>query len=158
MEQYGLTTVDSPEDADYAFLRMRSPYQSTTLTGPLGEINNGTLEYNAEEKERQAAIYDAVPTIVDIKFNRPPAVPEIVDQASALLVNFGSTPDAFLDVVFGIDGWEPEGKLPLEVPRSDAAANAQFEDVPFDSEDPLFRFGHGLRYHDACTGGCKGDM
>ncbi|CCF33051.1 glycoside hydrolase family 3 [Colletotrichum higginsianum] len=155
MESYGLAVVGTPQEADYALLRLRSPYKPTSIVGPLGEINNGTIEYNSTEKARQSEIYGAVPTVVDIKFNRPPAVPEIVEQASALLVNYGSTPDAFLDVVFGIDGWAPEGKLPVEVPRSQAAADAQFGDVPFDSVDPLFRFGHGLRYTDACTGGCK---
>ncbi|OHW89802.1 glycoside hydrolase family 3 protein [Colletotrichum incanum] len=154
MESYGLTVVGSPQEADYALLRLRSPYKPTSLVGPLGEINNGTIEYNLTEKTRQAEVYSAVPTVVDIKFNRPPAVPEIVEQASALLVNYGSTPDAFLDVVFGIDGWAPEGKLPVEVPRSPAAADAQFGDMPFDSVDPLFKFGHGLRYTDACNGRC----
>ncbi|KFA80349.1 hypothetical protein S40288_08437 [Stachybotrys chartarum IBT 40288] len=150
LTNYSISVVDTPEEADYALLRLRSPFEPTTLTGPLGEINNGTLEYSDEEKARQAHIYTTVPTIVDIKFNRPPAVPEIVDQAAAFLASFASDSDAFLDVIFNIDGWEPEGKLPLEVPRSQAAAEAQFPDVAFDSVDPLFEFGHGLRYSDAC--------
>lgn len=150
LEKYKMQTVATPEEADYAILRLRSPFKPTTLQGALGEINNGTLEYSDEEKARQAKIYSAVPTIVDIKFNRPPAVPEIVDQAAALFGSFGSDSDAFLDVVFNIDGWGPEGKLPLEVPRSFEAAKAQFADVPFDSVDPLFKFGHGLRYVNPC--------
>lgn len=150
MDALNLQTVDTPEEADYALLRLRSPFKPTTLTGPLGEINNGTIEFSDEEKARQAKIYSTVPTIVDIKFNRPPAVPEIVDQAAAFFASWGSDSAAFLDVIFGINGWEPEGKLPLEVPRSFTAAQAQYEDVPFDSVDPLFKFGHGLRYHDPC--------
>ncbi|KAI9149942.1 putative beta-glucosidase C [Paramyrothecium foliicola] len=150
MFDYNLTVVATPEEADYAFLRLRSPFKPTTITGALGEINNGTLEFDDAEKERQSKIYSTVPTVVDIKFNRPPAVPEIAEQASAFFATFGSSSDAFLDVVFGIDGWEPEGKLPLEVPRSNEAAEAQFEDVPFDSVDPLFEYGHGLRYSDSC--------
>jgi hypothetical protein len=62
------------------------------------------------------------------------------------MVNFGTSPDAFLDVVFGKDGSGPEGMLPFDLPRSDEAVEASKEDVPFDTENPVFKFGHGLRY------------
>jgi len=32
------------------------------------------------------------------------------------------------------------------LPRSMAAVEAQYEDLPFDSEDPLYQFGYGLSY------------
>ncbi|WP_256123568.1 hypothetical protein [Arthrobacter sp. NIO-1057] len=38
------------------------------------------------------------------------------------------------------------GKLPFDIPCSDAAVLAAREDVPFDTEDPVYRFGHGLRW------------
>jgi beta-glucosidase len=38
------------------------------------------------------------------------------------------------------------GKLPFDLPRSMAAVAASKEDVPFDTEDPVFRFSHGLSY------------
>ncbi|SPO07407.1 related to periplasmic beta-glucosidase/beta-xylosidase precursor [Cephalotrichum gorgonifer] len=155
MERRGLTVVETPEEADYAFLRLVSPFKPTTAGGLASSINNGSIEYNVTEKARQAEIYKQLPTVVDITLNRPAAVPEIADAASALFVNYGSSPDAFLDVVFGIDGWGPEGKLPFDLPRSMAAAEASFEDVPFDTEDPLFKFGHGLRYAEKCGGKYK---
>jgi hypothetical protein len=37
-------------------------------------------------------------------------------------------------------------KLPFEMPSSWEAVLNQNEDVPFDSRDPLFPFGHGLSY------------
>ncbi|KAK8090183.1 hypothetical protein PG997_005144 [Apiospora hydei] len=104
----------------------------------------GSLEYSAQERERQAAIYTAVPTVVDMTMDRPAAVPEVAENAAALLANFGSGPDAFLDVVLGVAA--PEGKLPFDMPRSMEAVEAQMEDVPFDTVDPVFKFGHGLRY------------
>jgi beta-glucosidase len=79
LQKYNIQTVATPEEADYAILCLRSPSKPTTLQGALGEINNGTLEYGDEEKACQAKIYSAAPTIVDIKFNRPTAVPEIVE-------------------------------------------------------------------------------
>jgi beta-glucosidase len=49
-----------------------------------------------------------------------------------------------LDVLFGRAA--PEGRLPFELPSSMEAVRAQKPDVPGDSSDPLFRFGHGLSY------------
>lgn len=150
LKSRNLKVVDKPEDADYAFLRFASPFKPTTGTGLAAMINNGTLEFNSTEKARQAKIYETVPTVVDIKLNRPAAVPEIADKAAALFGNYGSSHDAFLDVIFGVDGWAPEGQLPFDLPRSDAAADAALEDVPYDTLNPVFRFGHGLRYKEEC--------
>ncbi|KAF9870470.1 periplasmic beta-glucosidase/beta-xylosidase [Colletotrichum karsti] len=147
LEQRGLTLTDDPDNADYAFLRLASPRRQpdgSDLAAVL--INNGTLEFNSTEQARQKEIYSAVPTIVDIKFNRPAAIPEVAEQAAALMGSYGSSHDAFLDVVFGIDGWAPEGKLPFDMPRSMKAVEESFEDLPFDTKDPLFRFGNGLQY------------
>jgi beta-glucosidase-like glycosyl hydrolase len=145
-----LTVVDEPEDADYAFLRIPSPFKPTTAPGLPQTINNGSIEFNATEKARQAKIYATLPTVVDIRLNRAAAVPEVAEQAAALFGSYGSSPDAFLDVVFGTDGWGPEGHLPFDLPLSQAAADAAMEDVQYDTE-ALFKFGHGLRYKDTCA-------
>ena len=62
-------------------------------------------------------------------------------SAAALLGSYGSSDEAFLDVVFGAA--QPEGSLPFDLPRSMAAVEASRSDVPFDTADPLFRFGRG---------------
>ena len=147
----GYTVVEEPEDADLALLRLPPPFspRENTLSTLMG-FQAGTLEYSDEEKERQAAIYAAVPTIVDIYFDRPVAVPEVAEQAKALFANYGANDNAFLDIVFG--DAEPEGKLPFDLVRSDKAAEEQMEDVPFDTKDPVYEFGHGLRYKGLCHG------
>lgn len=152
VEARGFTVVDTPEEAQLALLRLQGPYdpRNGTLEGIFG-YQQGTLEFEDEEKERQAAVYSAVPTIVDINIVRPVAFPEVVEQAAAVMASYGSGDDAFLDVVLGIA--EPEGKLPFDLVRSNEAAEAQMEDVPFDSRDPLFKFGHGLRYKSLCKDG-----
>lgn len=108
-----LTVVDTPEEADYAFLRLLSPFLPPRAGGLVAAINNGSIEYNITEKARQAEIYRAVPTIVDIKTNRPPAVPEIADAAVALMGNYGASHDAVLDIIFDVNGWGPEGSYHL---------------------------------------------
>lgn len=143
LTQRGLSVVTTPAEADYALLRIDAPFEPRP-GGFEALMHAGSLEYSAEERARQAAIYAAVPTIVDMTMDRPAAVPEVAEQAAALLANFGSAPDAFLDLVLGLAA--PEGKLPFDMPRSMKDVEAQKEDVPFDLADPLFKFGHGLRY------------
>ncbi|KAI6084669.1 glycoside hydrolase family 3 protein [Hypoxylon rubiginosum] len=154
LENRNLTVVSKPEDADYALLRLAAPYEPRP-GGFESSFHAGSLEFSAEERERQDAIYKAVPTIVDMMLDRPAAVPEVAEGAVAMLASFGSSSEAFLDVVFGV--YEPEGKLPYDLPRSDAAAEAGMEDVPFDTRDPVFKFGHGLRYKDRCADGTEGN-
>lgn len=153
LEARGLAVADSPAEADLAILRLVSPFKPSTAGGLASSINNGSIEYNATEKARQAEIYAEVPTIVDITLNRPAAVPEIADAAAALFVSYGSSHDALLDVIFNVDGWGPEGRLPYDLPRSMKAVEESAEDLHFDTEDPLFRFGHGLRYPNSSWAG-----
>lgn len=142
-----ITLVATPAEADIALIRLQAPYEPRP-GGFEANYHAGSLEYNTTERARQAAIYSVVPTIVDIFLDRPAAIPEIAEQAKALMANYGASGDAFLDVVFGIDGYGPKGKLPFDLPRSMQAVEASKEDVPFDTENPVFRFGHGLEYED----------
>jgi len=71
----------------------------------------------------------------------------------AFLVEFGAIDRAVLDFVFNLNvPTEPEGYeygraiLPMEIPSSDAAVEAQLEDVPADSLNPTFRLGSGMTY------------
>jgi beta-glucosidase len=137
------TAVTDPTDADIALVRLKAPFEPREgLFESL--FHAGTLEYPAEEKARQAQLFRQVPTVVDLYLDRPAVIPEIVAQAAAVLASYGSSDEAFLDVVFGQT--EPAGALPFDLPSSMAAVIASREDVPFDTADPLFRFGHGLRY------------
>ena len=75
---------------------------------------------------------------------RRPSIPELVEACAAVVAVFGSSDEAVLDVLFARS--EPEGRLPFELPSSMAAVRAQKPDVPGDSQDALFGFGHGLSY------------
>ena len=61
---------------------------------------------------------------------------------TALVGDFGASGAAVLDVLFGVV--PPRGRLPIELPSSMAAVEASRPDVPSDTADPLFAFGHGL--------------
>ena len=83
-----------------------------------------------------------MPTIVDILADRPAILEPIVDAAAGVTLNWGASAAALLDVLTGAA--EPKGRLPFDLPRSMSAVTANRPDVPFDTVDPLFRFGHGL--------------
>lgn len=148
LERRGLTVVDVPGESDFAILRLASPFTPPDPNWPAAAaINNGSLAFDLQEQERQAAIYDATPTIVDMKFNRPAVIPEIAEKAAALFASYGSSDDALLDVIFNAQGAGPQGRLPFDLASSMAAVENSHEDLPFDTKDPLFKFGHGLSYN-----------
>jgi beta-glucosidase len=63
-------------------------------------------------------------------------------MASAILVNFGVSDDALLDVAVG--RLAAHGRLPFEFPSSMAAVEAQDPARPDDSRDPLYPAGFSL--------------
>jgi Glycosyl hydrolase family 3 C-terminal domain len=74
----------------------------------------------------------------------PAVIPEIAAASKGLLADFGASDEALLDVIFG--KINPSAKLPFEMPSSMEAVRKQKEDMPYDSENPLFPFGFGLSY------------
>ena len=107
-------------------------------------FHSGDLDFKGEEKQRLLTLMDTVPTIVDIYLDRAAVIPQIADKSVALTASFGATDEVLMELLWG--EYLPQGKLPFEMPRSMAAVRAQFEDLPYDSVDPLFPFGHGLSY------------
>jgi beta-glucosidase len=140
--RYGDVVEDST-DADVALLRLKAPYEPRP-GGFEAMFHAGSLEFPAKERDHHAAICSAVPTIVDVYLDRPAVLTDLAADAAALLGSYGSSDEALLDIVFGVA--QPEGSLPFDLPRSMAAVAAGRSDVPFDTADPVFRFGHGLRY------------
>jgi beta-glucosidase len=139
-DEYG-QVVKSIEEAEIAILRLNTPFEPRE--GLLDSFfHAGDLDFKGEEKERLLGLLESVPTIVDIFLERPAVIPEIAEKSAGLLVNFGASDAAVLDVIFG--RFTPCGKLPFEMPSSMEAVRKQREDVPYDSENPLFPFGHGL--------------
>ncbi|WOH38201.1 glycoside hydrolase family 3 N-terminal domain-containing protein [Thalassotalea fonticola] len=144
--------VTNLADADVAILRVKAPHRAPRTDLNMGEniietiLNQGDLDFKGEELAHINEVMATKPTIVSIYLERPSVIPEIAKHAVGVLAEFGATDDAIFDVLFG--DFNPTGKLPFEMPRSMAAVEAQFEDVPFDSVDPLFSFGHGLSYQE----------
>ncbi|MFJ9806798.1 glycoside hydrolase family 3 protein [Streptomyces sp. NPDC101158] len=137
---YGDVVTD-PAGADLAILRLRTPYEERDNMFE-SFFHSGSLAFEEPELTRVLTLLKAAPTLVCVNLERPAVVPEIAEHAAALIADYGASDEAVLDVAFGRA--RPEGRLPFELPRSMAAVAASRPDVPNDTENPLFPYGHGL--------------
>ena len=136
--------VDKPEEADFAILRLDTPWIPVETKNPFAlGFHHGDLDFKSGALAEILALLRAVPTIVVIYLDRPAVIPEISAAAKVLLAEFGLSDKAMLQVLFGQA--RPEGKLPFELPSSMEAVRKQKPDVPYDSEQPLYPFGFGLK-------------
>ena len=137
--------VSTPEEADFAIIRLNTPwYPVDTKNWFARTFHHGDLDFKGEEKDRILKLLQTVPTIVDLYLDRPAVIPEIAESSLALIADFGASDKSVCEVLFGNS--TPKGKLPFELPSSMEAVRNQMTDVPYDSEDPLYEFGFGLRY------------
>ncbi|MET1017398.1 MAG: glycoside hydrolase family 3 N-terminal domain-containing protein [Leifsonia flava] len=141
--EYG-TVVATPADADVAIIRTHAPFEvrSTMFEN---FFHQGSLDFTDEAVAHLREVAASVPTIVDVHLDRPAILTPIVASPgapAAVVANYGASARALLDVLTGAA--EAKGRLPFDLPSSMAAVEASREDVPFDTKDPLFRFGHGL--------------
>lgn len=144
---YGYTVVTTPAEADVALVRTSTPYEMLHPNYIFGLLQHeGTLAFADGQPDYEAikAATAVVPTIVTVYMDRPAVLTALVDRVDALLANFGASDAALFDVLTG--RFNPRGKLPVELPRSMEAVAAQKPDLPYDSAQPLFPFGHGLSY------------
>ncbi|MGN6249603.1 MAG: glycoside hydrolase family 3 protein [Ginsengibacter sp.] len=142
--KYGMV-VKNPSEADVAVIRLSTPFYPVKSDIPMAKgFHHGDLDFKGLQKDSIMNLLKSVPTIVDIYLDRPAVIPEINAGAKGLLADFGASDAAVLDVVFG--KYKPGGHLPIELPSSMEAVRNQKEDVPYDSKDPLYKFGYGLSY------------
>jgi len=135
--------VATPEEADFAIIRIETPYEQRD--GFIeSALHAGDLDFKNPEKARLLELLETVPTIVNIYVDRGVVMPDISNASAALVADFGAQDTVILDMVFGAS--IPTGKLPIELPSSLESAANQYEDVPFDSQAPLYSFGFGLAY------------
>ena len=140
------TVVDSPEEADVIFLKFVAPTSPPPAGGGFLEriFPQGRLNFNEEELADKMELINKKPTVTILTLGRPPVVPEIDAASKAMIAEFEIEDDIICEMLFG--QFNPTGKLPIEIPSSAEAVEKQYEDVPYDSENPLYPYGHGLSY------------
>ena len=151
--RFGLIVNDAAE-ADVIILFLNTVFNGNQPAGTDRVLDNmlatmipdDNLNFAPEiiEKAAQYAEQATLITIVDL--NRPAVLTELEALSDALVGTFGVSDEAMLDVVHGRHN--PTGKLPFELPSSMAEIEAQLEDLPDDTDNPLFPYGWGLSFND----------
>ncbi len=134
--------VATPAEAEVAVLRLQAPFEERETMFE-NFFHAGSLDYSDEVVAHVREVAATVPTVIDVLLDRPAVLTPFVDHVAAITANWGANAAALLDVLTGAAS--PKGRLPFDLPRSMAAVEASRPDVPFDTENPLFRFGHGLK-------------
>ena len=144
--------VSSPEEADYILYFINTVFNGNQESGidrmmdnMLSQMfPNPDLNYdkNIMEKISNYSNKSKLITITDL--NRPAILTEVNNLSSGLVGTFGVSDKAILEVLFG--NYNPSGKLPFEIPSSMKEVNEQKEDLPDDTKNPVFGYGHGLSY------------
>ncbi|MFJ7046863.1 glycoside hydrolase family 3 protein [Streptomyces sp. NPDC101112] len=140
---YGNVVAD-PAHADVAVLRLRTPQgERPDHTEPSLRPGFPAPPASGEERLREVlALLDAVPTLVCVTLEQPAVLPEIAARAAALVVDYGASDTALLDVAFGRA--RAEGRLPFELRCLTATMEKTGPGVPHATGTPLFPYGHGL--------------
>ena len=159
------TVVDDPKGADIAILRVASPATTYPYGGAFAGGGAGRAAAPAPQPPMPAygitlaygnaanfAVLDGIkkiaasgtPTIVVVNMDKPVILTEFIEGVAGVVGAFGASDAALLDVLFGKA--KPTGKLPFDLPSDMPSVMGQAADVPFDMDDPLFKFGFGLTY------------
>ena len=149
--KYG-TVVDTPDDADVVLLFLNTVFNGNQPAGTdstfdqmmASRFPDTNLAFSQEILAKASSYSDVSQLVTLVDLNRPAVLTELKDMSGALLGTFGVSDEAMLDIVFGRHS--PVGKLPFELPSSMAEVEAQLEDVPDDTANPLFPYGWGLSY------------
>lgn len=154
----GFLVAETPETADLALVRVGKTGTYFDMFGgtvhPLDPAVNAAEGNGAQYFTELTQLPADLPRIVTIELDRALVLGEVAAQSTALLANYGISDEALLNVITGAAA--PEGRLPYELPVSQAAAEAQRPDIADDSVDPLYPVGFGLSYADAAAPGQPG--
>ncbi|NAS12588.1 glycoside hydrolase family 3 protein [Poritiphilus flavus] len=138
--------VTDPEDADIIVQKLQTPFSPPKGDDMLERfIRQGRLDFEEEELKEILELTNSKPTVTVLSIERPPVVPEINKASKAVIADFECEDEIILELIYG--KFNPSGKLPLEIPSSPEAVQNQLEDVPYDSKNPLYPYGHGLTFN-----------
>ncbi len=142
-DSYG-KVVQTVEEADVIFVKRNTPFDERSDYFLEQFFHQGRLHFTPEELDPIKTYAKEKPVITIVNLERAAILTEIAMLSKGLLVEFGASEATLAKILFGEAS--PKGKLPIELPRSREAVEAQLEDVPYDSENPLFPFGFGINY------------
>ena len=119
----------------------RSYYGKSTTT-----LNKVEMEVVLETRKAMGK----KPVIVAIAAERPMCFHEIEKSADAILLGFEVMNQAFMEIIAG--KVEPQGLLPVQMPKDMRAVEEQYEDLPFDmkcykdADGNIYDYAYGLNW------------
>lgn len=140
MRRRGFTVVQHPEEADFAIVGMATPFEVLHPNFFFGaRYREGSTRFREDDPTlavlaKAAAV---VPTIASIYMERQIDLSDIANHATAIVANFGATPDAVVDVLTGV--FRPVARLPYDLVWTDRLREQSIEPVSY-------RMGDGLEY------------
>ena len=149
--KYGMV-VNAPDEADVVLLFLNTVFNGNQPAGTDRTLDqmmatrfpDTNLAFSEEILAKAASYSDDSKLVTLVDLNRPAVLTELKGMSGALVGTFGVSDEAMLDIVFGRHN--PVGRLPFELPSSMAEVEAQLEDVPDDTTNPLFPYGWGLSF------------
>lgn len=145
--QYRPYTADTARAVSIAGGDFREDFTNRSYRGKTNTA------YNESDLDNILACRRAMgdkPVIVCAALNNPMVMHEFERETDAIVVEFGVSRAAVLDVVFG--DYEPTGRLPIQIPKDMETVEAQSEDRALDMEPHVdeagnaYDYGFGLNY------------
>lgn len=138
----GFTAAADPADADVAIVRVAAPFEFRDQYMLESSFHAGSLEFDSETINRVEQLGAVVPVILVPHLDRPAVLTPLEPHCAAIAAVYGASDTAVLQALTGTV--PPEGRLPFQLPRSEAAVIASRPDVPADTKDALYECGFGL--------------
>jgi beta-glucosidase len=139
-----LSVVSNPKDADVIIQKLNTPFTPRSTYIIERFFHQGRLDFPEKEKNKILELMSQKPTITIITLERPAIISEINTATKTLIADFNCSDEILIELLIG--KFKPSGKLPFELPSSVEAVKSQKEDVPYDSENPLYPFGAGISF------------
>lgn len=142
LAEAGFTAAADPADADVAIARVAAPFELRDHYMLESSFHAGSLEFDSGTISRIEELAAVIPVILVPHLDRPAILAPLEPHCTAIAAVYGASDTAVLQALTG--AVPPEGRLPFQLPRSEAAVVASRPDVPGDTKDALYECGFGL--------------
>jgi beta-glucosidase len=133
--------VDTIEEADVALIRIGAAFDPRDDLFLERYFKQGSLEFRPGQVYKLREIAETVPVHLDVTLDRPAILTPLADAVTGLSVTFGVSDAALMAALTG--SVSPQGRLPLEIPRSMEDVRRSGEDDLSGTLNPLYPVGSG---------------
>ena len=138
----GFAVTEDLAEAEAIVVRLEAPFEPGRGSVVAEYFHGGTLAFSDDTIARLRNYAARAPLYLAVFLERPAILGPLVDLGATVIGEFGASDRVVLDA---FAGHEPlTGTLHFDIPSSMAAVEASREDVPFNTDAPLYRSGFGI--------------